>query len=52
MPQYKHIFSINKALNTIKTIKFKEVRIIISGNLYSNFAKEFNKEINNFFVIP
>ena len=48
----KHIFSINKALNTIKTIKFKEVRIIINGNLYSNFAKEFNKEINNFFVIP
>ena len=46
------IFSIEEAINRIKIIRFEETIIIVEGNFYIKFIEEFQKNIQNFFIIP
>ena len=41
-----------EAINYLKTIKFEETKIIISGRLYSEFVKTFKENILEMYVIP
>ena len=49
----KHIFkNVEDAIECIKEIKFKEVKIIISGKLYQEFVKSFKNNINEMYCAP
>ena len=41
-----------EAINYLKTIKFEETKIIISGRLYSEFVKSFKENMQEMYVIP
>ena len=44
--------NINDALQFIKTLKFSETNIIISGRLYSEFIKRLKDILGDIFIIP
>ena len=44
--------NIDEGLNYLKTIKFKETKIILSGKIYHNFIQEFKLNIRDIFVVP
>ena len=44
--------SIEKSINEIKKIRFEETIIVINDNLYIEFIKKFQQEINNIYIIP
>ena len=46
------LFSIEKAINILKNIRFEETIIIINGNLYIQFIEQFQKNLNYFYTIP
>ena len=49
----KHIFkNVEDAIECIKEIKFKEVKIIISGKLYQEFVRSFKNNINEMYCAP
>ena len=49
----KHKFkNVEDAFEYIKEIKFKEVKIIISGRLYKEFVKSFKNNINEMYCAP
>ena len=41
-----------EAINYLKTIKFEQTKIIVSGRLYSEFVKSFKENILEMCVIP
>lgn len=41
-----------EAINHLKTIKFEDTRIIVSGRLYSGFVDAFKKNILEMYIIP
>ena len=43
---------ISDSLEKIKTIKFEETHIIVSGSLYSEFIKELEENIRDIYVVP
>ena len=43
---------IEESINKIKTIRFEETIIIISGNLYIKFIELFQKNIKDIYIIP
>ena len=43
---------VDEAIESIKKIKFKEVKIIISGRLYKEFVENFKKNINEMYCSP
>ena len=44
--------TINDSINYLKTIKFEETVIIVSGSLYNLFIKEFKNNLNDIYIIP
>jgi len=48
----KSFKNVNKALDFIKTIKFSETNIIISGSLYAEFIEKFEENLTDIFIIP
>ena len=46
------VFSTSEALKKLKQIKFEDTIIIISLNLYSQFIKDFTKNITHIYTIP
>ena len=44
--------NIEDAINHIKTLKFKEIKIIVSGSMYSEFIKNFKNNIRNMYIAP
>ena len=48
----KLIFNTFKAIEELKKIKFEDTIIIADLNIYSQFIKEFNKNITNIYTIP
>ena len=48
----KKFIDIDSAIKYIKTIKFKETFIIVSGNLYKDFVKTLKKNYTDIYVIP
>ena len=44
--------NVDEAIEYIKKIKFKEVKIIISGSLYKEFVENFKKNINEMYCSP
>ena len=44
--------NVNDALIFIKTLKFCETKIIISGKLYSNFIEKFEENLTDIYIIP
>jgi len=48
-----HTFKdISDSLEKIKTIKFEETHIIVSGSLYSEFIKKLEENIRDIYVVP
>ena len=43
---------IDKAINHMKYIEFKETKVIISGRLYNEFVKKFKENIIDICVAP
>jgi len=43
---------ISDSLEKIKTIKFEETHIIVSGSLYSEFIKKLEENIRDIYVVP
>ena len=44
--------NIEDAINHIKTLKFEEIKIIVSGSMYSEFIKNFKNNIRNMYIAP
>ena len=44
--------NIEETIKYIKTIKFRETKIIINGNIYSKFMERLKEELNSIFIIP
>jgi len=49
---YRLFKEINKAINHMKYIEFKETKVIISGRLYSEFVNKFKENIIDMCVAP
>ena len=43
---------VNLAIDELKKYKFRETIIIVSGKLFTDFVTQFNKNLNDIFVIP
>ena len=43
---------INEAIDYLKTIKFRETKVIVSGGLYSEFVKFLKKNLESIYVAP
>ena len=48
----KYFNNVEDGINYIKTIKFEDTKIIISGELYINFIEKFRKYLRDIYVIP
>jgi len=44
--------NVDDALEPIKSLKFSETTIIISGSLYTEFIKKFEENLTDIFIIP
>ena len=50
--KFKLFKEIDKAINHMKSIKFLETKVIISGRLYSEFVQKFKENIISMYVAP
>ena len=48
----RYFKNVMDAITLIKSIRFIETNIIISGSLYSEFVEKFKENITNIFIIP
>ena len=44
--------NIAETINHIKSLKFEEIKIIVSGSLYSGFIQSFKNNIRNMYIAP
>ena len=50
--KFKLFDDIDKAINYLKKIKFQETKIIVNGELYTEFVNSFKENINDIYIIP
>ena len=49
---FKLFKNIETAIEQLKYIEFKETKLIISDNLYTEFIKSFNENISDMYIVP
>ena len=52
LSKFKQFTNVDTAINYMKTIKFKETKIIVSGKLYTELIEKFKKNVVNMYVAP
>jgi len=52
LPSFTLFKEVDKSIEQIKNIKFQEIKVIISGELYFEFVKKFKEKITDMCVAP